>query len=141
MSSSKRCAAAKPEPERSHYKNALTTIRCAVGSTTVAFCIWPGFCGDIMAKFNAPALVTSSSSVSNQIHTENSLARTSFQDRWSVVPASAAETSGRKNGHEPREGRTEKIPFSCELAFSRLLQQGNFSTRCIAGVDLPKTAT
>ena len=57
-------------------------------------------------------------------------------------PAPTAEPTGKKDRHEPRtEGRTEKIPFSCELAFSRLVRKGNFSTRCIAGLDSSKTAT
>jgi hypothetical protein len=30
------------------------------------------------------------------------------------------------------ERRIEKITFSCELAFSRIISKGNFSTRCVA---------
>jgi len=139
MSSSGRCAAAKPEAE-GHYKNALTTIRRAVGSTIVSLCIWPGFYGDIMASFNAPLLVTSTSSASNQIHKENPLPRTSFKDRWSAAPAPVVAPTRKKNEHEPQEGGVEKIPFSCELAFSRVVREGNFNTRCIAGIDLSKNS-
>jgi len=142
MSSSGKYPAArlrKTEPQRSRYKNALTTIRCAVGSIIVALCIWPGFCGEIIAKFNAPALVASTSSVSN--HKENLLARTSFQDRWSVVPALVAAPRGKKNEHELQKGDVAKIPFSCELAFSLVVRQGNFISRCVAGIDSSKKAT
>jgi len=141
MSSSGRCAAAKPEAERSHYRNALTTICRAVGSTIVALCIWPGFYGDIMAIFNAPLLVTSTSSVSNQIYKENPLAQTSFHDRWSAASAPVVAPTAEKNEHEPQEGGVEKIPFSCELAFSRVIREGNFNTRCFAGIDFSKIAT
>jgi hypothetical protein len=33
------------------------------------------------------------------------------------------------------ETHIEKIPFSCDLAFSRLVKTGNFSTRCLATAD------
>jgi hypothetical protein len=62
----------------------------------------------------------------------------SFEQRWSRVPAPAAEVRDGNNGREtPRvERRIEKIPFSCELAFSRIISKGNFSTRCIAYSDV-----
>jgi len=131
----------KSEPKSSHYKNALTGIGYAVGSTIVALCIWPASAGDIVAKFKAPAFVTFTSGVSNQIHKEDLLTRISFQDRWSAVPESAVEPAGKNSRHAPREGGVEKIPFSCELAYSRLVRQGNFSTRCVASIDSLKTAT
>ena len=145
MDSSGKYAAArfsKAEPQPSYYKNALMAVSYAVGSTIVALCIWPASAGDILAKFNAPAFPTFTSDVSNRIHKENRVTGILFQERWSAVPAPTAEPTGKKDRHEPRtEGRTEKIPFSCELAFSRLVRKGNFSTRCIAGLDSSKTAT
>jgi hypothetical protein len=135
MYSSGKYAAARfrrPEPQPSYCKNALTAIGYAVGSAIVALCIWPASAGNIVAKFNAPAFVTFTSDLSNQIPKENRLTRISFQDKWSAVPASVTEPARKNSRHEPREGGIEKIPFSCELAFSRLIRQGNFSTRCVA---------
>ena len=132
----------KPEPRPSYYKNALMAVSYAVGSAIVALCIWPASAGHIQAKFNVPAFLTFTSDVSNRIHNENRVIGISFQDRWSAVPAPTVESAGKNNRREPRaESRIEKIPFGCELAFSRLVTKGNFSTRCIASVDLAKTAT
>jgi len=145
MDSSGKYAAAsfsKAELQPNYYKKALIAVSYAVGSTIVALCIWPASAGDILAKFNAPASSTFTSDVSNRIHKENRVTGISFQARWSAVPVPTAEPTGKNDRHEPRtEGRTEKIPFSCELAFSRLVRKGNFSTRCIAGLDSSKTAT
>ena len=143
MSSSGKYATArfrKTEPQPSHYKNALTAIVRAVGSTVVALCIWSVSAGDIVAKFNAPAFATFTLGVLSQNQKENRLTRISFQDRWSAVPAPGTEAAGKKNGHEQESG-VEKIPFSCELAFSRLVREGNFSTRCIAGIYSSKIVT
>jgi hypothetical protein len=52
-----------------------------------------------------------------------------------------AERNGKRNEREPLAGGPiEKLPFNCELAFSRLVQKGNFSTRCIAGIDSSERA-
>jgi hypothetical protein len=65
----------------------------------------------------------------------------SFAERWSAVPTSSAVIGGDKNRHEAplAKGRIERIPFSCELAFSRLVTKGNFSTRCMASFEISKT--
>jgi hypothetical protein len=131
----------KPETQPNYCKNALTGIGYAVGSTIVALCIWPASAGDIVAKFKAPAVATFTSDLLNQIAKENRFTQISFQDRWSAVPASVTEPADKNSRHEPREGGVENIPFSCELAFSRLVRQGNFSTRCVASIDSSKTAT
>jgi hypothetical protein len=132
----------KAESQPSYYKKALIAVTYAVGSTIVALCIWPASAGDILAKFNAPAFPTFTSDVSNRIHKENRVTGILFQERWSAVPAPMAEPTGKMDRHEPRaEDRVEKIPFSCELAFSHLIRKGNFSTRCIAGLDSSNSAT
>jgi hypothetical protein len=85
-----------------------------------------GFRSDILPKFNASTVSTFTSKVSNRIPDENRLNGISFQERWSAVPT--AERNGKKNEPEPRAGGPiEKLPFSCEPAFSRLVQTGNFS--------------
>jgi hypothetical protein len=130
----------KPEPQPSYCKNVLTGIGYVLGSTIVALCIWPASAGDIVAKFKAPAVATFTSDLLNQIAKENRFTQISFQDRWSAVPASVTEPADKNSRHEPREGGVENIPFSCELAFSRLVRQGNFSTRCVASIDSSKPA-
>ena len=130
----------KPEPQPSYCKNVLTGIGYVLGSTIVALCIWPASAGYIVAKFNGPTFATFKSELANQIAKENRLTRISFQDRWSAVPALVTEPAGNDSRHEPQEGSVEKIPFSCELAYSRLVRQGNFSTRCVASIDSSKPA-
>jgi hypothetical protein len=125
----------KADRRPSFCKRALIVVSYATASAIVALCIWPAFAGDILAKFNAvPASLTSRSDVPNPIHKANRLPEISFQGRWS---APAIETPGNKGQREPprTERRIEKIPFSCELAFSRLVSKGNFSTRCTATID------
>ncbi len=120
----------------------------AVSYTTVAaiiaFCMayWPASAGNILTKLNVlPAHLTSASDVSNRIYKADRPSSVSFEERWSAVPALTVEPADKNNRHEPprAEGRVEKIPFSCELAFSRLVRKGNFSTRCIAGLETSKT--
>jgi hypothetical protein len=140
-SSGKHTAAGFSRAKPRYYKNALIAVSYAVGSA-VALCIWPASAGDILAKVNAPSFLTFTSYVSNRVHNENRVTAISFQERWSAVPAPTAEPEDKKNESGPRaEGRTEKIPFSCELAFSRLVTKGNFSTRCIASLETSRVDT
>lgn len=134
----------KPERRRCYYKNALMAVSYTLCSTIAALCIWPASAGDILAKVNAPSLLAFTSYASNRFNNENQVIGISFQERWSAVPArTATEPADKNNRREPprTEGRTEQIPFSCELAFSRLVRKGNFSTRCIAGLETSKTDT
>jgi hypothetical protein len=96
--------------------------------------------GTLWQSFNGPTFATFTSELANQIAKENRLTRISFQDRWSAVPALVTEPAGNDSRHESQEGSVEKIPFSCELAYSRLVRQGNFSTRCVASIDSSKLA-
>jgi hypothetical protein len=105
---------------------------------------WPAAAGSVLGKRNiTPVYLTSASDIPNRIHKTDRFSGISFQERWSAVPARAAETPGNKSQHEPpqAERRVEKIPFGCEPAFSRLVTKGNFSTRCIAGIGSSKAAT
>ncbi len=131
----------KPVQRPSYYKHTLMAVSYAVGSAIVALCIWPVSAGDILANVHVPSFLTSASDVSNLIHKADQLSRVSFEERWSAVPAPTAEPAEKKNRPEPprAESRIEKIPFSCELAFSRIVTKGNFSTRCIAGLETSKT--
>jgi hypothetical protein len=124
------------------YRNGQ--LRTAISYTTlsaiIAFCMayWPAAAGNILTKLNVtPTPLTSVSDVANRMHKADRLSGISFEERWSAVPTPSAEIGGDKNRREaPRaERRIEKIPFSCELAFSRLVKTGNFSTRCIATAD------
>jgi hypothetical protein len=114
---------------------------CAVAALAMAY--WPASAGNIPTKISVPPVhVTSESDVSNRIHKADRLSSLSFEERWSAVPKPSAEAGSDRNRREtPRAERRERIPFSCELAFSRLVTKGNFSTRCIAGLENPKTNT
>jgi len=128
----------KHEQRASYYKNALMAVSCAVGGAIIALCIGPAPAGDILTKVNTPSFLTSTSYASNRIHEEKRVTEFSFQERWRAFPALTAEPANRREPSRA-EGRAEKIPFSCELAFSRLVRKGNFSTRCIAGLETSKT--
>jgi hypothetical protein len=130
------------ESRNSSYKRALGAISYAAIGAIVAFLLayWPASAGDILAKLNiVPTHLTSASDSPDRTHQADRLAGISFEQRWSAVPAIANQTRGNSGEHkQPQaETRIEKIPFSCELAFSRLISKGNFSTRCVARVDDP----
>lgn len=99
----------------------------------MAMAYWPTSAGDILVRLNLVPGRLAATAVPDRTHKSDRLAM-SFEQQWSAVPARAAEV--RKSGREsPRaERRIEKIPFSCELAFSRIISKGNFSTRCIAAL-------
>ena len=98
MDSSKKYAAgfSKAEPQPSYYKNALMAVGYAVGSTIVAFCIWPASAGDILAKFNAPAPPTFTSDVSNRIHNENRVHRNFIPGEVERGPGADRRTCGQE---------------------------------------------
>jgi hypothetical protein len=124
---------ANAEPWKGFYKRSLGAIAYVLVSAVVAFLLayWPASAGDILAKLRVvPTHLTFTSDVPDRTHKADRLAGISF--RWSAVPART--DNGQQK--QPRvEGRIEKIPFSCELAFSRIITKGNFSTRCMARVD------
>jgi hypothetical protein len=98
---------------------------------------WPAS-GNILAKFNIVSThLTSASDIPDRTHKADRLAAITFEHRWSAVPTIANRIRSDSSEHkQPQaERRIEKIPFSCELAFSRLVAKGNFSTRCMARVD------
>jgi hypothetical protein len=135
-----------PGPLASLYKKTLIIVSYAAACAIVALgmAYWPASAGNILTKLNTlPAHLTSASEASTQIHKANRLSGVSFEERWGVIPTPSAVIAGDKNRHEaPRaEGRIERIPFSCELAFSRLVTKGNFSTRCMASLEISKTDT
>jgi hypothetical protein len=123
-------------PRVSFYKKTLTVVSYAIACAIVVLAVayWPAYAGSLLTKINVlPVHLASASDDSNRIHKEDRLTGISFQDRWSAVPASAAVVDGVRTRREaPRAERRERIPFSCEMAFSRLVTKGNFSTRCIA---------
>jgi hypothetical protein len=127
-------------PRASFYKKNLITISYATACAIVAFAMayWPASAGDTLTKINV--LPTSAREASNRIYKTDRTSGLSFEDRWSAVPTPSAVNGGDKNRREaPHAERRERIPFSCELAFSRLVTKGNFSTRCIAGLETSKT--
>jgi hypothetical protein len=135
-----------PGPLASLYKKTLIIISYAAGCAIVALGLayWPASAGNILPKLNVlPAHLTSASDASTRIHKADRLSGVSFEERWRAGATASAVIAGDKNRHEaPRaEGRIERIPFSCELAFSRLVTRGNFSTRCMASLEISKTDT
>lgn len=124
----------------SFYKKTLIVVSyataCAIGALGMAY--WPASADNILAKLNVPpAHLTSASDISNRVQRADQISGVSFEERWSAV------IGGDKNPREaPRaERRIERIAFSCELAFSRLVTKGNFSTRCIAGLETSNANT
>lgn len=123
----------------SFSKKAWIVVSYATASAIIALTIayWPASANNILTKTNVlPAHLNSASDLSNRIHKVDRPSGLSFEERWSAVPAPSGVLGVDKNPREaPRAERREKIPFSCELAFSRLVTKGNFSTRCIAGLE------
>ena len=128
------------EPQNGFCKGSLGAISYAVISAIVAFLLayWPASAGDILAKLNiVPTHLTSASDIPDRTHKADRLTAMSFEQRWSAVPgiSSGIRSDNGQRKQPQAEGRIERIPFSCELAFSRIIRKGNFSTRCIARVD------
>jgi hypothetical protein len=114
-------------------------------SAIIAFCMayWPASAGNILTRLNVTPPPTSVTDVANQIHKADRLSSISFEERWNAVQTPSAGTRNERSQHKTPGAEThiEKIPFSCELAFSRLVTKGNFSTRCTASLEISKTDT
>jgi hypothetical protein len=124
---------------RGFGKRALALASYTTAGAVIAFwtAYWPASAENILTKLNIARQPTPVSDVSNQLNKTDRLPGVSFEERWNAVPVpQATKTRERKTEHEPPQAgeRAEKIPFSCELAFSRLVTKGNFSTRCIASI-------
>jgi hypothetical protein len=123
------------------WKKALTLTSYAAAGAIIAFwtAYMPASAGNILTKLNISAKdLVPVFDASGQGDKSEQFRGATFDERWDAVPAPQGAQSGdRKSEHEtPRTGEhAEKIPFSCELAFSRLVTRGNFSTRCIASLD------
>ena len=133
-------------PRTSFYKETLIAISYATACAIVALAMAysPVSAGNILAKINAlPVHPVSASNISNRLHKADRRSVVSFEKRRRAVPTPSAVFGGNRNRPEaPRaETRIERIPFSCELAFSRLVTKGNFSTRCIAGLETSQIDT
>jgi hypothetical protein len=118
-----------------------TLASYATAGVIVAFwtAYWPASAGNVLTKLTvASKQMTPVSDVSAQPDKVDRLPGVSFEERWRAMPApQAAKHRDRQSQHESTQGneRAERIPFSCEMAFSRLVTEGNFSTRCIASLD------
>ncbi len=118
-------------------KRSLTAINYAFASSIVALSLayWPASTAAVVAKLSIiRAGFTSAAPIPDRTHKAGRLYVITFDQRWSAVPAQSTPIRSESGEHkQPQvERRLEKIPFSCELAFSRLVAKGNFSTRCIA---------
>jgi hypothetical protein len=92
---------------------------CAVVPLAMAY--WPASAGNVLTEFNVlRAHLSSASDVSNRIHKADRLSGGGDKSRRETPQA---------------ERHIEKIPFGCDSAFGRLVTKGNFSTRCIAGLE------
>jgi hypothetical protein len=130
------------KPKTSVFKKIIIGVSYAT-AVAIAMAYWPSSAGNVLTKINVvPVHLTSASDASNRIHKADRLSDVSFEQRWNAVPTPPAVVGGDRNWREaPRAENRERIPFSCELAFSRLVTKGNFSTRCIAGLETSQIDT
>ena len=121
-------------PQTKFAKKAASTV--ASGMVIMAMAYGPACAGNMLERLNLIPGRPVAAAAPDRTHKSDRLAL-SFAQRWSAVPERAAEILGSKSKREsPRaETRIEKIPFSCELAFSRIISKENFSRRCIAAID------
>jgi hypothetical protein len=123
------------------WKKALTLTSYAAAGAIIAFwtAYWPASAGNVLTKLSITSKdLMPVSDTSGQVYKAERLPAATFGERWDALPSPQGVKSGqRESEHEaPQSGeRAEKIPFSCEMAFSRLVTHGNFSTRCIASLD------
>jgi hypothetical protein len=123
------------------WRKTLSLTSYAAAGAIIAFwtAYWPASAGNILTKLSMSSKdLMPVSDASGQIDKAEQFHGATFEERWDTMPAPQGIRGGeRKSEHEaPQSGeRAEKIPFSCEMAFSRLVTHGNFSTRCIASLD------
>lgn len=120
---------------QTHFYRTSLSYAFLSGFAALWLAYWPAATGDVLAKLRViPADFTSAAQTPDRAHKADRLPVISFEQRWSAVPAQSypirSDSGQRKQPQAER--RIEKIPFSCELAFSRLVTKGNFSTRCVA---------
>ena len=114
-------------------------VSYTIVSAIAAFCVvcLPVSAENSLTKLNVtPTPLISVSDVA-RIQKADRLSGISFKERWNAVPAPSTGARNEQSQRETSWAEThiEKIPFSCELAFSRLVKMGNLSTRCIATAD------
>jgi hypothetical protein len=122
------------------FKKSLTIASYVAAGAIAAFwtAYWPASAGNTLTKLDiASTQLTPVSDSFDRPNKTDRLPGVSFEERWNAMPSSQVPTRDRKSQHEPPQagGLIENIPFSCELAFSRLVTKGNFSTRCLASMD------
>jgi hypothetical protein len=112
------------------YRNGQlrTAISYATLSAIIGFCMayWSA-AGNILTRLNVtPTPLTSVSDVANRMHKADRLSGISFEERWNAAPTPSTGTRDEQSQRETSWAEThiEKIPFSCELAFSRLVKTG-----------------
>ena len=115
-------------------------VSYTIVSAIAAFCVvcLPVSAENSLTKLNVtPTPLTTVSDVAHRIQKADRLSGISFKERWNAVPAPSTGARNEQSQRETSWAEThiEKIPFSCELAFSRLVKMGNLSTRCIATAD------
>jgi hypothetical protein len=116
-------------------KATLGAISYTVLSGIVALLLayWPASAGDVLAKLSI-VRAESTAQIPDRTHKTDRLPQVSFEQRWRAVPGESnpiRDNNGERKQPQA-ERRIEKIPFSCELAFGRMVTKGNFSTRCMA---------
>ena len=114
-------------------------VSYTIVSAIAAFCVvcLPVSAENSLTKLNVTPTSLTLPDVANPIRKADRLSSFSFEERWNAVPAPSTGARNEQSQRETSWAEThiEKIPFSCELAFSRLVKMGNFSTRCIATAD------
>ena len=130
-----------PSSRGGFWKKALTLTSYAAAGAVIAFwtAYWPASAGNILTKLSITSTdLIPISDASGQVYKAERFPAATFDERWDALPSPQGAKSGQRESEReaPQSGeRAEKIPFSCEMAFSRLVTHGNFSTRCIASLD------
>ncbi len=138
MRSSGKPPSVRHSPQTKSAEKVVNIIGYVLASAIIAIAMayWPASAGDILARLNLVPGRLAAATVADRTHKSDRLV-IAFEQRWSAAPARAHEIRDNKGRREPPRGETriEKIRFSCELAFSRIISKGNFSTRCIAVIS------
>lgn len=131
------CIHVDADSQAHFYRTSLSYIVLS-GFVALLLAYWPSAASDVLAKLSI-VRAELTAQIPDRAHKADRLpqvspGRLSFEQRWGALPAQSnpvRSDSGQRQQPQAARG-TEKIPFSCELAFSRLVTTGNFSTRCIA---------
>jgi hypothetical protein len=129
--------------EQNQHKITMMVLYALASAIIVLWMAYlPTLTGSILTILNiVPTHLSSASDSVNRANKDEQITSVPFDDRWNAFSTTTIKTLGENDVHGrvtvPADDTRQRIPVGCEPAFSHLIKTGNFSTRCLASVDIP----